>query len=165
MTRETLTVTIAKTSLGLALVAQSDVGVAAIFLGDDRAELRRCLAQRFPAAKFSDAPPNDVVARIVDAIESPAASFDAQLDLRGTDFQQKVWKALREIPAGSTATYTAIAERIRLPKSARAVAQACGANPVAVIVPCHRVIRSDGKLSGYRWGVARKRALLDREAK
>jgi AraC family transcriptional regulator of adaptative response/methylated-DNA-[protein]-cysteine methyltransferase len=161
---DTLNVTIAKTSLGLALVAQSGAGLTAVLLGDNRTELRNDLQQRFPDAQLIDATANDVVASVVDLIESPARRFTARLDLRGTEFQQKVWKALREIPAGATATYTAIAKRIGQPKSARAVAQACAANHVAVAVPCHRVIRSDGQLSGYRWGVARKRALLDREA-
>ena len=165
MSNDTLNVSIAETSLGIALVAQSAAGLVAILLGDDRTVLRTDLQQRFPDAQLIDAAPNDIVAAVVDLIESPARGFTARLDLRGTDFQRKVWKALREIPAGTTATYTTIANQIGQPKSARAVAQACAANHVAVAVPCHRVIRSDGKLSGYRWGVARKRELLDREAR
>jgi AraC family transcriptional regulator of adaptative response/methylated-DNA-[protein]-cysteine methyltransferase len=165
MSTETISVSFAKTSLGLALVAQTTRGVAAILLGDDRDVLRRELGERFPAANFTDAKPNGVVAKVVALIDAPSKRFDAALDLRGTDFQRKVWKALREIPAGSTATYATIAKRIGQPTAYRAVAQACGANPVAVVVPCHRVIRADGGLSGYRWGVERKRALLEREAK
>jgi len=165
MTHDSISVTIARTSLGLALVAQTTRGVAAILLGDDRAELQREIRERFPDAQLVDAKANDVVAKVVALIDAPSTRFDAPLDLRGTDFQRKVWKALREIPAGSTATYAAIAQRIGRPTASRAVAQACGANPVAVAVPCHRVIRADGGLSGYRWGVERKRTLLDREAK
>lgn len=165
MTQESISVSSARTSLGLALVAQTSRGIAAILLGDDRAELQRELGDRFPDAQFVDAKPNGVVAKVVALIDTPAKRFDAPLDLRGTDFQRKVWKALRDIPAGSTATYATIANRIGQPTAYRAVAQACGANPVAVAVPCHRVIRADGGLSGYRWGVERKRALLEREAK
>jgi len=165
MTHDSISVTIARTSLGLALVAQTTRGVAAILLGDDRAELQREIRERFPDAQLVDAKANDVVAKVVALIDAPSTRFDAPLDLRGTDFQRKVWKSLREIPAGSTATYAAIAQRIGRPTASRAVAQACGANPVAVAVPCHRVIRADGGLSGYRWGVERKRELLDREAK
>jgi len=165
MTHDSISVTIARTSLGLALVAQTTRGVAAILLGDDRAELQREIRERFPDAQLVDAKANDVVAKVVALIDAPSTRFDAPLDLRGTDFQRKVWKALREIPAGSTATYAAIAQRIGRPTASRAVAQACGANPVAVAVPCHRVIRADGGLSGYRWGVERKRELLDRDAK
>ena len=165
MTHDSISVTIARTSLGLALVAQTTRGVAAILLGDDRVALQREIRERFPDAQLVDAKANDVVAKVVALIDAPSTRFDAPLDLRGTDFQRKVWKALREIPAGSTATYAAIAQRIGRPTASRAVAQACGANPVAVAVPCHRVIRADGGLSGYRWGVERKRELLDREAK
>lgn len=164
-TDDTLNVTIATTTLGLALVAQSRTGLAAVLLGDDRDALWSDLQQRFPEAQLVEAAPNDVVTSVVDLIESPARRFTNRLDLRGTEFQQKVWNALRDIPPGDTATYTAIAERIGQPRSARAVAQACAANHVAVAVPCHRVIRGDGQLSGYRWGVARKRELLDREAR
>ena len=104
------------------------------------------------------------MAQVVGFVETPAAGLDLPLDVRGTAFQQRVWQALRAIPAGATASYTDIAKRIGAPKAVRGVAQACAANPIAVAVPCHRVVRSDGGLSGYRWGVERKRALLDREA-
>ena len=105
-----------------------------------------------------------MVARVVGFVEAPGVGLDLPLDVRGTAFQQRVWQALRDIPPGSTASYAEIAERIGSPKSVRAVAQACGANALAVAIPCHRVVRSDGGLSGYRWGVERKSALLKREA-
>jgi AraC family transcriptional regulator, regulatory protein of adaptative response / methylated-DNA-[protein]-cysteine methyltransferase len=105
-----------------------------------------------------------LVAQVVGLVEAPALGLDLPLDIRGTAFQQRVWQALRAIPPGTTASYSDIAERIGSPRSVRAVAQACGANPLAVAIPCHRVVRSDGALSGYRWGVERKRALLAREA-
>src|SRR5437660_1060581 len=106
----------------------------------------------------------ELVAKVVGLVEAPRLGLDLPLDVRGTVFQQRVWQALREIPAGKTVSYTEIAKRIGVPKSVRAVAQACSANPLAVAIPCHRVVRSDGGLSGYRWGVERKRVLLDREA-
>jgi AraC family transcriptional regulator of adaptative response/methylated-DNA-[protein]-cysteine methyltransferase len=104
------------------------------------------------------------VAKVVALVEQPGHGFDLPLDIRGTAFQQRVWKALRQIPPGSTASYTDIAAKIGMPRAVRAVAQACGANELAVAIPCHRVVRNDGSLSGYRWGVERKRALLEREA-
>ncbi|MDT4826431.1 Bifunctional transcriptional activator/DNA repair enzyme Ada [compost metagenome] len=104
------------------------------------------------------------MARVVGFIEAPALGLDLPLDVRGTAFQERVWQALREIPPGSTASYAEIAERIGSPRAVRAVAQACAANSLAVAIPCHRVVRSDGNLSGYRWGVERKRRLLEREA-
>lgn len=157
---------IGDSSLGLVLVAQSDKGIVAVLLGNDHDELRRELHTRFPFAKIthSDGAIDDLTAAVVSVVESPARGFDAMLDMRGSDFQRDVWRALRDIPAGSTVSYTDIANRIGRPRSVRAVAQACAANPIAVIVPCHRVVRRDGQLSGYRWGVERKRALLAREA-
>lgn len=154
-------------SLGAILVARSDRGVCAIMLGDDPDRLARDLQDRFPRARLigGDAGFERWVAKVVGLVEAPGAGLDLPLDVRGTAFQQRVWQALRRIPAGRTASYTEIARRIGAPKSVRAVAQACGANPLAVAIPCHRVVRSDGALSGYRWGVARKRALLEREAK
>jgi AraC family transcriptional regulator of adaptative response/methylated-DNA-[protein]-cysteine methyltransferase len=153
-------------SLGSILVAQSQRGVCAILLGDDPARLARDLQDQFPEADLvgADADFEQLVARVVGLIETPTVGLDLPLDIRGTAFQQRVWQALRSIPAGSTASYTEIAERIGAPKSVRAVAQACGANSLAVAIPCHRVVRSDGSLSGYRWGVERKRELLQREA-
>lgn len=153
-------------SLGSILVAATDKGVCAILLGDEPKALVRDLEDRFPRAKFigGDKDFEQLVAKVVHFVEAPALGLDLRLDLRGTAFQQRVWQALREIPAGSTASYTEIAKRIGAPTAARAVAQACASNAIAVAIPCHRVVRSDGSLSGYRWGVDRKRVLLDREA-
>jgi AraC family transcriptional regulator, regulatory protein of adaptative response / methylated-DNA-[protein]-cysteine methyltransferase len=152
-------------SLGVILVASSDKGVCAILLGDESAPLLESLRERFPAAQLIEAPGSlaRTVEKVAELVESPGIRLDVALDARGTDFQQRVWRALREIPVGATATYTDIASRIGSPKSVRAVAQACAANPIAVAIPCHRVVRSDGALSGYRWGVERKRTLLARE--
>jgi len=156
-------------SLGSILVARSERGLCAIFLGDDPALLVRDLQGRFLRAKLmqGDGECEQLLAKVAAFIEQPARGLDLplELDLKGTAFQQRVWQALRQIPAGSTASYTDIATRIGMPKAVRAVAQACGANPLAIVVPCHRVVRSDGALSGYRWGVERKRALLEREGR
>lgn len=152
-------------SLGAILVAQSDRGVCAILLGDDPQQLVCDLQDRFRRAHLigADHAFEQLVAQVVGFIEAPAIGLDLPLDVRGTAFQERVWQALREIPVGSTASYADIAQRIGAPKAMRAVAQACGANPLAVAIPCHRVVRSDGNLSGYRWGVERKRQLLERE--
>jgi len=154
-------------SLGAILVAASERGVCAILLGDDPDDLARDLQDRFPRAAMigGDAGFERWVAKVVGFVEAPKLGLDLPLDLRGTAFQQRVWQALREIPAGDTASYLEIARRIGSPKAARGVARACAANALAVAIPCHRVVRSDGGLSGYRWGVERKRALLDCEAK
>jgi AraC family transcriptional regulator, regulatory protein of adaptative response / methylated-DNA-[protein]-cysteine methyltransferase len=154
-------------SLGSILVAQSERGVCAILLGDDPDALARDLQDRFPRANMirGDARFEQLVAQVVGFVEAPALGLALPLDIRGTAFQQRVWQALRRIPAGSTASYTEIAKRIGSPKSARAVAQACATNALAVAIPCHRIVRSDGALSGYRWGVQRKQALLEREAR
>jgi AraC family transcriptional regulator of adaptative response/methylated-DNA-[protein]-cysteine methyltransferase len=151
--------------LGAILVARSDRGVCAISLGDDPEALARDVQDRFPQASLvgGDAAFERWVAQVVAFVEAPALGLDLPLDVRGTAFQQRVWQALQCIPAGQTATYADIAARIGAPKSTRAVAQACGANALAVAIPCHRVVRSDGALSGYRWGVERKRSLLTRE--
>ncbi len=152
-------------SLGSILVAQSERGICAILLGDDPEELTRDLQDRFPRAVLigGDAEFEQLVAMVVGFIQAPSIGLHLPLDIRGTAFQQRVWQALRNIPAGTTATYTEIAERIGAPKAVRAVAQACAANALAVAIPCHRVVRNDGALSGYRWGVERKRALLKME--
>jgi AraC family transcriptional regulator of adaptative response/methylated-DNA-[protein]-cysteine methyltransferase len=151
--------------LGSILVAATDRGVCAIRFGDDPAALVRGLQDAFPRARLigGDKDFEELVAKVVGFVERPEQGLDLPLDVRGTAFQHQVWHALREIPAGSTASYREIATRIGRPKAMRAVAQACGANPIAVAIPCHRVVRTDGALSGYRWGVDRKRALLDRE--
>jgi AraC family transcriptional regulator of adaptative response/methylated-DNA-[protein]-cysteine methyltransferase len=152
-------------SLGSILVATSAKGVCAILLGDDPDALVRDLEDRFPRAAIvgGDDRFEAIVARVVGFVEAPAIGLDLPLDVRGTAFQQRVWQALREVPAGSTVSYAHIAARIGSPKSVRAVAQACAANALAVAIPCHRVVKHDGALSGYRWGVERKRALLERE--
>jgi AraC family transcriptional regulator of adaptative response/methylated-DNA-[protein]-cysteine methyltransferase len=153
-------------SLGSVLVAQSSRGVCAILLGDDPQALLEDLQRRFAHAKLigADADFERCVAQVVGFIEAPALGLELPLDIRGTAFQQRVWQALRQIPPGTTASYAEIAERIGAPQAVRAVAGACAANCLAVAIPCHRVVRSDGGLSGYRWGLARKQQLLDREA-
>jgi AraC family transcriptional regulator, regulatory protein of adaptative response / methylated-DNA-[protein]-cysteine methyltransferase len=153
--------------LGSILVARSDRGVCAILLGDDANELARELQDRFPRADLigGDADFEQLVSKVVGFVEAPGIGLDLPLDVRGTAFQQRVWQALREIPCGETASYAEIARRIGSPDSMRAVAQACAANALAVAIPCHRVVRQNGGLSGYRWGVERKRALLTREAR
>ena len=154
-------------SLGAILVAQSHRGVCAILLGDDPDKLVRDLQDQFPKADLlgADHTFEQLIAQVVGFIEAPALGLDLPLDLRGTAFQERVWQALRDIPVGSTASYAQIAQRIGAPTSFRAVAQACGANSLAVAIPCHRVVRSNGDVSGYRWGVERKRQLLERESK
>jgi AraC family transcriptional regulator of adaptative response/methylated-DNA-[protein]-cysteine methyltransferase len=153
-------------SLGSILVARSDRGVCAILMGDDPDALTRDLQDRYPRATLigGDAEFERLVSQVVGFVEAPGIGLALPMDVQGTAFQQRVWQALREIPAGSTTTYTEVARRIGSPTSVRAVAQACAANPLAVAIPCHRVVRTDGALSGYRWGVERKRALLEREA-
>lgn len=153
-------------SLGAILVAATEKGVCAILIDDDPDFLVRDLQDRFPNANLigGDAEFERTVAQVVGFIDAPALGLDLPLDIRGTVFQQRIWQALREIPSGSTVSYTELAKRIGAPKAVRAVAQACAANAIAVAIPCHRVVRSDGALSGYRWGVERKRILLDREA-
>ena len=152
-------------SLGSILVAATGRGICAILLGDDPEMLARRLQDEFPNAELigGDADFERLVARVVGFVEQPALGLDLPLDVRGTAFQQRVWQALRALPAGTTASYTEIARRIGAPRAARAVAQACAANRVAVAIPCHRVVRNDGALSGYRWGVERKAALLAAE--
>lgn len=153
-------------SLGSVLVAQSERGICAILLGGDPDALVRDLQDRFPRASLigGDGDFEQLVARVVGFIEAPRIGLDLPLDVRGTAFQQRVWQALRQIPPGETATYAEIAARIGSPGAVRAVAGACAANALAVAIPCHRVVRTDGGLSGYRWGVERKRALLEKEA-
>jgi AraC family transcriptional regulator of adaptative response/methylated-DNA-[protein]-cysteine methyltransferase len=152
-------------SLGSILVAQSAKGMCAILLGDDPDALVRDLQDRFPRAALvgGDAAFEQTVARVIGFVEAPAVGLELPLDVRGTAFQQRVWQALRGIPAGSTESYAEIAARIGAPNGARAVAQACSANALAVAIPCHRVVRKDGSPSGYRWGAERKQALLTRE--
>jgi len=156
---------VAQCTLGAILVARSQRGICAILLGDDPDRLTRDWQDQFPKAERigGDADFEQFVAQVVGFIEAPALGLNLPLDVRGTVFQQRVWQALRDIPPGATVSYTEIAERIGAPKAVRAVAQACAANHIAVAIPCHRVVRRDGDLAGYRWGVARKRELLRRE--
>ena len=164
---ESIRFAVGECSLGSILVASTDKGICAIALGDDPDALVHDLQDRFPKARLigGDSGFESLVARVVGFVEAPGLGLDLPLDVRGTAFQQRVWQALREIPAGRTASYAQVANRIGEPAAVRAVAQACGANSIAVAIPCHRVIRNDGGLSGYRWGVERKQALLDRESK
>lgn len=158
---------VADCALGKVLVAESDRGICAITLGDDAAELIADLRNRFPRAKHmaADASFKQRIGAVIAFVDNPAIGFDLPLDVRGSSFQHRVWMALRELSPGTTITYSELAQKLSLPKGARAVATACAANPLAVAIPCHRVVRSDGSLSGYRWGVDRKRALLKRETK
>ena len=162
---EAIRFAVAQSSLGAVLVAESDKGVCAISLGDDPETLTRELQDRFPAARLigGDADFEARVAQVVGFVEAPRLGLGLPLDIRGTAFQQRVWQALRAIPAGETLSYAELARRIKAPAAVRAVAGACAANTLAVAVPCHRIVRADGGLSGYRWGVARKAALLVKE--
>jgi len=152
-------------TLDSVLVAQSEKGVCAILIANDSLTLLADLQDRFPKASIrqAEAQLEKLANKIVKFIENPKGTLDIPLDVRGTDFQKKVWEALQEIPAGKTASYTAIAHNLKIPNAVRAVAGACAANALAVVVPCHRIIRSDGALSGYRWGVERKKKLLEIE--
>jgi AraC family transcriptional regulator, regulatory protein of adaptative response / methylated-DNA-[protein]-cysteine methyltransferase len=165
-THEELRFAVGQSSLGAILVASSIKGVVAVLLGDDPDQLARDLQDQFPKAHLigGDAQYEALVARVVGLVERPAVSLDLPIDVRGTAFQERVWRALRKIPPGTTTTYSQIARRIGAPKATRAVAGACAANKLAIVIPCHRVVRNDGSLSGYAWGVERKRALIDREA-
>jgi len=154
-------------SLGALLVASSKKGIAAILLGGDPDRLVHELQDRFPRANLigADGEYEALVARVVGFIEAPEQGLDLPLDIRGTAFQRRVWRALKDIPAGRTISYAELARRIGSPKAVRAVAGACAANNIAVAIPCHRVVRHDGSLSGYAWGVDRKRALIAKEAR
>jgi len=161
----TIQFAIGQSSLGSILVGRSDQGICAILLGDDPEALARDLQDRFPNAEITsaDATFEDTVAKVVSFVEQPKQKFDLPLDIRGTAFQQRVWEVLRRIPAGKTMSYAEVAQAIGAPSATRAVAGACAANPIAFAIPCHRILRSDGNISGYRWGVERKRELLRRE--
>jgi AraC family transcriptional regulator of adaptative response/methylated-DNA-[protein]-cysteine methyltransferase len=166
-TTDTIRFAVGSCRLGAVVVARSGRGLSAILLGDEPEPLMADLERRYPGAIDARHEPDlaDALSRVATLIENPAAELGLPLDLRGSDFMREVWQALRDIPAGTTASYGEVARRIGAPASARAVARACAANPLAVAIPCHRVVRADGGLSGYRWGVERKRALLAREAK
>jgi AraC family transcriptional regulator of adaptative response/methylated-DNA-[protein]-cysteine methyltransferase len=152
--------------LGEVLVARSAVGVCAILIGSGAEDLKSDLARRFPGSKLIANEPQlrDDLSKIVRFLKTPGEGIDLVLDIRGTPFQRRVWDALRSVPVGTTVTYAELARRIGGPRWARAVARALAANPIALAIPCHRVIRSNGDLSGYRWGVERKRRLLEKEA-
>lgn len=154
-------------TLGAVLIARSADGVCAILLGANAGKLKGDLAARFPKNRLvrDDAKLHDDLQKVLRFIDMPADRLDLTLDVRGTPFQRRVWEALLRIPAGKTVTYAALAARIGEPKATRAVANACAANAIALAIPCHRVIRNDGTLSGYRWGVERKRALIAKEAR
>ena len=164
---ESIRFAVGECSLGSILVAATEQGICSISLGDDPAALVRELQARFSMTQLTDSDQDlkPMMAKVAGFVEAPWLGLDLPLDVRGTAFQQRVWQALRRIPAGSTATYSQIAQRIGSPKAVRAVAHACATNAIAVAIPCHRVVRNDGSLAGYRWGVERKRALLEREAR
>ncbi|HZI77467.1 MAG TPA: methylated-DNA--[protein]-cysteine S-methyltransferase [Gemmatimonadales bacterium] len=157
---------IARCSLGFILIARTDSGICAISLGDEPTNLRQDLERRFPEAtlRVVQVTKDTLLGRALALVESPQEKGVVPLDFHGTPFQKRVWQALRDIGPGYTTTYAGIAARIGAPRAVRAVARACAANPIAVAIPCHRVIRSDGAISGYRWGIHRKQALLEREA-
>lgn len=164
---QTIRYAIAESSLGLTLVAASEKGICAIFFGDEAESLRKDLQATFPRAEIVGADRNfeNLTATVLAFVDDPTKDLDLPLDVRGTAFQHRVWEALRRIPAGTTASYSEIAEKIGAPRAVRAVARACATNRIAVAIPCHRVIGSDGSLTGYRGGIERKRALLAKEAK
>ncbi|MBX9825876.1 MAG: methylated-DNA--[protein]-cysteine S-methyltransferase [Xanthobacteraceae bacterium] len=163
---ETIAYATGTSALGEVLVARSIEGICAILLGAGHDELQADLAARFPEARLvaSEAAVRDDLAKVIRFVDKPAEGLHLQLDMRGTPFQRRVWEKLRAIPAGRTVTYTELARWVGPLTSARAVAGACAANPIALAVPCHRVVRTDGGLADYRWGIARKRELIGKEA-
>jgi O-6-methylguanine DNA methyltransferase len=163
---EEIAFSIGESALGVVLVARSADGVCAILIGSEAAELESDLARRFTDSKLvrNDRKLSNDLRKILRFIEAPSEGLNLSLDIRGTPFQQRVWDELLRIPPGSIVTYGALANRIGEPGAVRAVANACAANAIALAIPCHRVVRSNGALSGYRWGVERKRALLAKEA-
>jgi AraC family transcriptional regulator of adaptative response/methylated-DNA-[protein]-cysteine methyltransferase len=166
MTVDTISYATGESALGRVLVARSISGVCAILIGADDDELVADLAARFPEAKLvaNEAIVRDDLAKVIRFVDKPSEGLDLALDLRGTPFQRRVWEALRTVPVGTTVTYTELADSIGAPNSVRAVAGACASNPIALAVPCHRVVGSDGDLAGYRWGIERKRELIEKEA-
>src|SRR3954464_12884111 len=160
-TSTTIRYTVAECALGYVAIARTARGLAAAFIGDDADTLAAHMEERFAGAEQTEA--DELTARVISALDNVLDDPEIPVDPTGTDFQKSVWRALREIPAGATVTYSELARRIGRPDSVRAVAAACGANPIAVIVPCHRVIGKDGSLTGYAWGIDKKRMLLERE--
>jgi AraC family transcriptional regulator of adaptative response/methylated-DNA-[protein]-cysteine methyltransferase len=163
---EEIRFTFGKFSLGMVLIAATEKGIAAILLGDSRDELHRELVYAFPQARLvaDEAGLADTVAKVVVFLDAPNQGLDLPLDIRGSAQEQAVWQALRNVPAGQTITYGQIAKSLALPATAQDVGAACAANVLAVAVPCHRVVKADGSISGYRWGVQRKRKLINLEA-
>ena len=163
---DTISYATSECALGRVLVARTAKGVCAILIGADRSELEADLASRFPDATLAanEAAIHQDLAKVIRFVEKPAEGLHLPLDIRGTPFQHRVWEKLRTIPVGGSATYTEVAAWIGSPTSARAVASACAANPIALAVPCHRVVRANGDLAGYRWGIERKREMIRREA-
>jgi AraC family transcriptional regulator of adaptative response/methylated-DNA-[protein]-cysteine methyltransferase len=157
--------TIKDSPLGLILIAKTEIGICAIFLGDEKQALKDELQTRFPKSTLvSDTEEIEFLAlKVIELIKNPKLNFTFPLDIKGTSFQKKIWQALMDIPPGKTFSYSQLAIQINAPKSARAVAQACATNKISILIPCHRAIRADGSLSGYRWGTERKRKLLDNE--
>jgi len=165
MTSETLRFGYGDTALGTIAVAEGTRGVAALFIGDDRAKLARDLQDAFPGTEFvpDQAGLADTIAKAVALVDAPHRGTNLALDMRGSPLEMAVWDALRTIPSGETRTYGAIARDLKIAATAQDVGAACAANRIAVAVPCHRVVKSDGSISGYRWGVQRKRRLINME--
>lgn len=165
LSAERIRVAFGQSAVGNVLVAASDVGVAAILLGDDWHALTRELARAFPAAVLicEESALADTVAKVVAFLELPQGPLDLPLDIRGSALQRAVWQALRDVPAGRTISYGGLARALPLPATAKEVGAACAANVLAVAIPYHRVVKADGAISGYRWGVQRKRDLIARE--
>ena len=161
---ETLDYSMGRSTLGHVLVASSDRGVVSILIGDEPQMLVDELKENFPDAALRAVDGDNLIDMVVGLVEDPAAKVDLPLDIRGTPFQQKVWAALRALPAGTTTTYADLAVQVGAPKAIRAVGGACAANKLALVIPCHRVLRADGSLAGYRWGMQRKQALIERES-
>jgi AraC family transcriptional regulator of adaptative response/methylated-DNA-[protein]-cysteine methyltransferase len=166
VTNQKIFFTITECSLGLVLVATNPIGICAIFLGDDANSLQTELQNRFPKVTLVNAfnLNEEILVKLIRYIDAPKSKIDLPLDIQGTAFQKMVWDALLSIPCGKTVSYSEVANQINKPKAIRAIANACGANKLAVVIPCHRVIKNDGTLSGYRWGIDRKRKLLASES-
>lgn len=168
LSRESIEYCIVSSLLGLVLVARSKIGLCAVLIGDNKRELQSDLERRF--SKLTVVENNSkkikgLAGKVLALLTVPHRKFDLPLDMRGTPFQQSVWTALRQVPSGRTMSYADIALKLKRPTAVRAVARACASNPVALVVPCHRIVKSDGGISGYRWGVERKKYLLQLESR
>lgn len=164
-TVKTIEFSTTETAFAAILLARSAKGICTILLGDSQAELVEDLQQRLPKAKLvkNDQALAASLKTVTEFLDKPLTPLDFPLDIQGSDFQKSVWAVLQTIPVGQTLSYSDVAERLHKPKAVRAVANACAANPLALVIPCHRILRADGGISGYRWGVERKRALLAKE--